>query len=102
MSMASEVRLSSNLRALRVPAGLVVLGVVLTAALVAQLDAGPVLVALAGAVAAVAIWWYPSVATVLAVFLLYSNLPTALRDTAPAAQIFAASFGVPLAIPFAH
>jgi hypothetical protein len=102
MWMTTDARLPSAVRDVGVPGALAVCGVALTAALVVRLDTGPALLALVGGVAGLTILAYPRVATLLAVFLLYANLPIATRGALPAAQLFAASFAIPLAIPFVH
>ena len=102
MSMTTEVRMPSVARSVGVPGALAAFGVALTALLVVRLDTGPALLAMVGAAAGVAVLMYPSVATVLAVFLLYANLPSATRGALPAAQLFVASFAIPLAVPFLH
>ncbi|HUR21256.1 MAG TPA: hypothetical protein VMZ90_10635, partial [Vicinamibacterales bacterium] len=79
MAMTTDVRVPSVVRDVGVRGALAAFGIALTALLVVQLDTGPALLALVGAAAGLMILMYPNVATLLAVFLLYANLPVATR-----------------------
>lgn len=89
-------------RTVGVTGALMAVGVAAVAALVAGLDTGPALIALVGIMAVVTFGLSPALATLLAVCLLYANVPTAFRGVAPGAQMFAGIFAIPLAVPFVH
>jgi putative inorganic carbon (HCO3(-)) transporter len=102
MAMTNALRLPATWRDTGLAGATTALGIAVVAVLVAQFDAGPALAVLVGAAAVVTAWMYPGVATPLAVCLLYVNLPSAIGGAIPAAQMFAASFALPLAIPLLH
>ena len=102
MASASDAPFASGLRDMRVPAIASIGAAIGIAMLVSRLDALPALAVLLSLVAAVAVWFYPALATVIAVFLLYANLPAASRTVLPGAQWFSASFAIPLVVPFLH
>ena len=102
MALTSSLPMTTGSRDIRVPLVLSVVSLAFIAALVMRMDALPALALLVSLVAAVAVWFYPALATVLAVFLVFANLPTAMSASIPGAKWFAASFAIPLAIPFLH
>jgi putative inorganic carbon (HCO3(-)) transporter len=101
MSMITAARVPFPLKELGI-AALAAIGIALIAGLVIQLDIGPALAVMVGGITLVTIWVSPGLATLLAVFLLYANLPSALRQAVPAAQTLAATFALPLIVPFVH